>query len=272
MCVCVCVCARACTCTSNRLMKRSSCWHTVLYIYLRTRQNGHRDKFRNLSRCPFCLARNYFFALWFSADSRTQKLNSDKFDQWRIRRRMWRNMHMYRRSFSHKVTTRRFCPQHPTLTPDQRQRSAGRYISIVIYTCISWQKAKSTRNCGARLRLAPTIIFLVVLCLQVSLVSHVELAIHHAYSLHCDTHTHTHTHTRTHTHTHTHARTHARTHTQGPGNMFACSWQQATVCPLLRLWPWLQVQNADVWTLSNIKAHAAMLEILYLCQARSSHN
>ena len=33
-----------------------------------------------------------FFALWFSADSRTQKLNSDKFDLWRIRRRMWRNM------------------------------------------------------------------------------------------------------------------------------------------------------------------------------------
>ena len=31
--------------------------------------------------------------------------------------------------------------------PDQRQRSAGRYIS--------WQKAKSTRNCGARLRLVP---------------------------------------------------------------------------------------------------------------------
>ena len=28
--------------------------------------------------------------------------------------------------------------------PDQRQRSAGRYIYI------SWQKAKSTRNCGAR--------------------------------------------------------------------------------------------------------------------------
>ena len=24
-------------------------------IYLRTRQYGHRDKLRNLSRCPFCL-------------------------------------------------------------------------------------------------------------------------------------------------------------------------------------------------------------------------
>ena len=69
------------------------------------------------------------------------------------------------------------------------------------------------------------------------------------------------------THTHMRARMHA--HTQGPGNMFACGWQQATVCPLLRLWPWLQVQNADVWRLSNIKAHPAMLEILYLCQARS---
>ena len=85
---------------------------------------------------------------------------------------------------------------------------------------------------------------------------------------------HTHTHARTHarTHTHTHARTHARTHTQGPGNMFACSWQQATVCPLPRLWPWLQVQNADVWTLSNIKAHAAMLEILGFVRRGASHN
>ena len=102
-----------------------------------------------------------FFALWFSADSRTQKLNSDKFDQWRIRRRMWRNMYQYRRSFSHKVTTRRFCPQHPTLTPGAgsiAKTAVGRSIYIYIFIYISWQKAKSTRNCGARLRLAPIII------------------------------------------------------------------------------------------------------------------
>ena len=100
-----------------------------------------------------------FFALWFSANSQTQKLNSDKFNQWRIRRRMWRNMYQYRRSFSHKVTTRRFCPQHPTLTPGAGSKTAvGRsiYIYIYIYIYISWRKAKSTRNCGARLRLAPT--------------------------------------------------------------------------------------------------------------------
>ena len=69
-----------------------------------------------------------FFALWFTADSWTQKLNSDKFDQWRIRRRMWRNMYQCRRSFSHKVTTRRFCPQHPTLTP-----GAGSKTAVYIY-------------------------------------------------------------------------------------------------------------------------------------------
>ena len=50
--------------------------------------------------------------------------------------------------------------------------------------------------------------FLVALCLQVSLVSHVQLAIHHAHSLHCDTHTHARTHARTHTHTHTGTRKH----------------------------------------------------------------
>ena len=70
------------------------------------------------------------FSLRFSADSRTQNLNSDKFDQWRIRRRMWRNMYQYRRSL-------------------RRIKDSGRRVDI------SWQKAKSTRNCGARLRLAP---------------------------------------------------------------------------------------------------------------------
>ena len=71
------------------------------------------------------------------ADSRTQKLNSDKFDQWRIRRRMWRNKCMYRRSFSHKVTTRRFCPQHPTLTPGAGSKTeVGPSIPIYIYIYI----------------------------------------------------------------------------------------------------------------------------------------
>ena len=107
----------------------------------------------------------FFFALWFSADSRTQKLNSDKFDQWRIRRRMWRNMYQYRRSFSNKVTTRRFYPQHPTLTPGAGSKTAvGRSIYIYIY--ISWQKAKSTRNCGARLRLAPIMYYWVYVLLR----------------------------------------------------------------------------------------------------------
>ena len=74
-----------------------------------------------------------FFALWFSANSRTQKLNSKKVDQWRIRRRMWRNMYQYRRSFSHKVTTRRFFPQHSTLTPGAGSKTAvGRSIYIYI--------------------------------------------------------------------------------------------------------------------------------------------
>ena len=78
-----------------------------------------------------------FFALWFSADSRPQKLNSDKFDQWRIRRRMWRNMYICTssRSFSHKVRTRRFgrsiLPSRRA--PDRRQRSAGRYIYLYVY-------------------------------------------------------------------------------------------------------------------------------------------
>ena len=93
------------------------------------------------------------FSLWFSADSRRKKLNSDKVDQWRIRRRMWRNMYQYWRSFSHKVTTRRFCPQQAAtyLDAGRRIKDCGRPVDI------SWQKAKSTRNCGARLRLAPII-------------------------------------------------------------------------------------------------------------------
>ena len=41
-------------------------------------------------------------------------------------------------------------------------------------------------------------IFFVALCLQVSLVSHVELAIHQAFSLPCDRHTHAHTCTHAH--------------------------------------------------------------------------
>ena len=59
------------------------------------------------------------FSLWFSADSRTQKLNSDKFEQWRIRRRMWRNMYQHRRSFSHKslVYSIRVCVYNIRVAP-----------------------------------------------------------------------------------------------------------------------------------------------------------
>ena len=81
------------------------------------------------------------------ADSRTQKLNSDKFDQWRIRRRMWRNicMYQYRRYFSHKVTTRRFCPQHPTLTPGAGSKTeVGPSIPIYIYIYIVTESQVNT--------------------------------------------------------------------------------------------------------------------------------
>ena len=72
------------------------------------------------------------FALWFSADSRMQKLNSDKFDQWRIRRRMWSNM--YSRLFSHKVTTRRFCPSY--LDAGRRIKDSGPSVDTYIYIYI----------------------------------------------------------------------------------------------------------------------------------------
>ena len=62
------------------------------------------------------------------------------------------HMHVPVRSHT-KCTTRRFCPQHPTLTPGAGSKSVRRYLYIYIYR----QKAKSTRNCGARLRLAPII-------------------------------------------------------------------------------------------------------------------
>ena len=90
-----------------------------------------------------------FFALWFSADSRTQKLNSDKFDQWRIRRRMWRNMYICTsgRSFSHKVTMRRFGPQHPTLTPGAGSKTeVGRSIYIYIYIYMGRLMRKGTQR------------------------------------------------------------------------------------------------------------------------------
>ena len=76
-----------------------------------------------------------FFSLWFSADSGMQKINCDKFDQWRIRRRMWRNMYQYRRSFSHKRLRREDFARSVLpwrRAPDQRQRSAGRYLYIYL--------------------------------------------------------------------------------------------------------------------------------------------
>ena len=89
-----------------------------------------------------------FFALWFSADSRTQKLNSDKFGQWRIRRRMWRNMYQKQIVLTQSYDAK-FWPAASYLDAGRRIKDRGRPVDI------SWQKAKSTRNCGARLRLAP---------------------------------------------------------------------------------------------------------------------
>ena len=90
-----------------------------------------------------------FSALWFSADSRKPK--SDKFDQWR-RQCEGTCMHTSTEDRSHTKLrcedfARSILPWRRA--PDQRQRSVRRYLYI------SWQKAKSTRNCGARLRLAP---------------------------------------------------------------------------------------------------------------------
>ena len=80
---------------------------------------------------------NIFFALRFSAVNRMQNLNSEKFDRRRIWRQMW-NMYQYRISFSHKshkVTTRRSCPQRPPLTPGAGSKTAvGRSIYIYIVT------------------------------------------------------------------------------------------------------------------------------------------
>ena len=78
-----------------------------------------------------------FFALWFSADSRTQKVNSEQFDQ--RRRRMWtwwRNMYQYRRSFSHKVTTRRVSPAASYLDAGRRIKDSGRPVDTYIYIYI----------------------------------------------------------------------------------------------------------------------------------------
>ena len=76
--------------------------------------------------------------------------------------------------------------------------------------------------------------------------------------------------THTHTHTHTHARTHARMHAHTGTRKHVClRLATGNSLPSAEALALLQVQNADGWRLSNIKAHAAMLEILYLCQARS---
>ena len=78
----------------------------------------------SLTRLHFCEVLN-LFVMWSSADSRMQKANSDKFDQWR--RRMWSNM-----------LTLQYLPaasySSDTLTPGAGSKTAaGRSIPIYIY-------------------------------------------------------------------------------------------------------------------------------------------
>ena len=79
-----------------------------------------------------------FFALWFSADSR--KLISDKFDQWRIRRRCEGTcMHTSTEDRSHTMLRREDFARSILpwrRAPDQRKRSVRRYLYIYIYIYI----------------------------------------------------------------------------------------------------------------------------------------
>ena len=87
------------------------------------------------------------FPLWFSVDSRMLKLNSDKFDQWRVRRRMWSNV--YSRLSSHKVTTRTFCLQRPTLTAGAGAKTAvGRRYLLLIPKTIGNRKRDCAWGCA----------------------------------------------------------------------------------------------------------------------------
>ena len=82
-----------------------------------------------------------FFALRFGADSR--KLNSDE-----VRRRCEVQKIVRTQTYDAKIL-----PAASYLDAGRRIKDRGRSVDTYIY--ISWQKAKSTRNCGARLRLAP---------------------------------------------------------------------------------------------------------------------
>ena len=98
-------------------------------------------------------------------------------------------------------------------------RSSGIVTHVPIHTKYPIQTAVRTWRWACN--------FLVALCLQVSLVPHVELAVYQAYFLQCDTHTRTHaqTHTDTHTHTHTHTDRNQETCLPVAGN-----WQQLALC------------------------------------------
>ena len=104
-----------------------------------------------------------FFALWFSADSR--KLNSDEVRSMTNSKTMWSTEDRSHTKLRREDFARSILPWRRA--PDQRQRSVRRYLYI------SWQKAKSTRNCGARLRLAPImciVFYGVCVCLKLCIV------------------------------------------------------------------------------------------------------
>ena len=76
-----------------------------------------------------------FFALWFSADSWTLKLNSDKFDQWRIRRRMWRNIPAQKIVLTQSYDAN-ILPAVSYLDAGRRIKDSGRPVDIYIYIYI----------------------------------------------------------------------------------------------------------------------------------------
>ena len=98
-----------------------------------------------------------FFALWFSADSSWQSNAKAKLRQVRSVTNSKKNVKEHMHVPVQKIVLTqsydaKLLPAASHLdagAPGQRQRSVRRYLYI------SWQKAKSTHNCGARLRLAP---------------------------------------------------------------------------------------------------------------------
>ena len=86
----------------------------------------------------------FFFALWFSADSRTQKLNSDKFDQWRIRRRMWKEHVPVQKIVLKQSYDAKILPAASYLDAGRRIKDSGRPVDIYIHIYIVTESQVNT--------------------------------------------------------------------------------------------------------------------------------